>query len=49
MLERFPQLIGIPLKPQVNTRIGLIWKRGRYLSEGMNTFLDFCREQYVRH
>ena len=47
MLPQFPELIGIPLKGEMNTRIGLVWKKGRYTTKGMTEFLDFCRKYYV--
>ncbi|MCR4892419.1 MAG: LysR family transcriptional regulator [Lachnospiraceae bacterium] len=42
MIPQFPELIGIPLNPEIQTKVGLIWRRGRYLSKGMQKFLDFC-------
>lgn len=42
-----PHFICIPLEPAINTRIGLVWKRGRYISRGMDQFLEFCRGYYL--
>ena len=47
MLPSFPELVGIPLDPVLDTRIGLVWKRGRYLSGGMQEFLKFSRDYPV--
>ncbi|MEE3377876.1 MAG: hypothetical protein VZR35_05290 [Lachnospiraceae bacterium] len=38
--------IGIPLEPSVETKAGLVWKRGRYISKGLETFISFCKEYY---
>ncbi|MBQ3973702.1 MAG: LysR family transcriptional regulator substrate-binding protein, partial [Lachnospiraceae bacterium] len=46
MLPLFPEITGIPLSPEIHTRAGLVWRRGRYISAGMQKFLDFCREYY---
>ncbi len=46
VLEQFPELRGIPLDPVITTKAGLIWKRGRFISTGMQTFLNFCRDYY---
>ena len=46
VLEQFPELSGIALSPEITTKAGLIWKRGRFISSGMQAFVDFCREYY---
>lgn len=46
MLSLFHELIGLPLSPAVESRIGLIWKKGKYINTGMKEFLDFCRHYY---
>ena len=46
MIPLFPEVIGVPLVPEIRTRVGLVWRRGRYISNSMQTFLDFCREYY---
>ena len=40
-----PELIGIPLDPPMTSRVGLVWKKGRYLGSGAQAFLDFCRRK----
>lgn len=47
MLPLFPEIIGIPLEPEIRTRAGLIWRRGRYISSGTQKFLDFCSRYYA--
>ena len=43
LLPFFPEVIGIPLAAGIQTRAGLIWRKGRYVSSGMQKFLDFCK------
>ena len=43
MLSRFPELIGLPLSLGVVSRIGLVWKKGKYINSGMKEFLGFCK------
>ena len=47
VLDQFPELVGVPLIPQITTKAGLIWKRGRFISTGMQAFIGFCREYYT--
>lgn len=46
MIPLFPELVSIPLYPALSTKVGLVWRRGRYLSHGMQKFLDFCAGYY---
>jgi DNA-binding transcriptional LysR family regulator len=46
ILPQLPEVIGIPLEPSVETKAGLVWKRGRYISKGLETFISFCKEYY---
>lgn len=46
LLPMLPEIIGIPLDPPLETKVGLVWKRGRYMSKGLETFLSFCKEYY---
>ena len=44
MLAQMPEVIGIPLTPAIETRVGIVWRRGRYINSGMQAFLDYCRQ-----
>lgn len=46
MLEKFPDIIGIPLDPPINVSIGMIWKKGKYISNEMQRFISFTRNYY---
>lgn len=41
VLIRHPELIGIPLSPLIEQDIGLIWKKGKYISSSANKFISF--------
>ncbi|MCR5303906.1 MAG: LysR family transcriptional regulator [Lachnospiraceae bacterium] len=46
VLPLMPEVIGLPLNPEITTRAGLVWRRGRYVSSGIKKFLDFCKSYY---
>ena len=49
MLPLVPDLRGIPIIPEIPTRIGLIWKKGKYISAHTRTFIRFCESYYQDH
>lgn len=51
MLDKFTdsELTGIPLNPPIHIKIGMIWKKGKYISGDMQTFLNFTRMYYREH
>ena len=40
---------GIPLSPPIRIKIGMIWKKGKYISDNMQKFLNFTRMYYREH
>jgi hypothetical protein len=51
MLDKFTdsEITGIPLNPPIHIKIGMIWKKGKYISGDMQTFLNFTRMYYREH
>lgn len=51
MLDKFTdsEITGIPLNPPIHIKIGIIWKKGKYISGDMQTFLNFTRMYYREH
>jgi len=47
ILPQFPDLVGIPAEPPLETRVGIVWKRGRHISAGMQAVIDYCRNTPV--
>ena len=48
MLPLVPELHGIEIDPEIPTNIGLVWKKGKYITSQMNSFINFCRKYYLR-
>lgn len=48
MLPHFPELVGIPMDPPLHTKIGMVWKKGKYVSAEMEQLIKFCGEHYQR-
>lgn len=46
LLPFLPDLRGLPVSPAVPTKIGLVWKKGKYLSTASRTFINFCKSYY---
>ena len=42
-------ITGIPLNPPVRIKIGMVWKKSKYISGDMLTFLHFTRMYYKEH
>ena len=49
MTDKFPDIVQLPLKPPLFIKIGMIWKKGKYISNDMQTFLNFTRKYYKDH
>ncbi len=49
MLDKFPYVKGIPLDPPLKADIGMVWKKGKYISNDMKRFLNFTEEYYKAH
>lgn len=44
MLEDHPDLVGIPLKTPIEQDIGLIWRKGKYVTNGIKAFTSFVKD-----
>lgn len=51
MTDRFSHLdiIGIPLAPPIHVKIGMVWKKSKYISSDMQKFLNFTKKYYKEH
>lgn len=47
MLPQLPELIGVPVTPSIDMKIGLVWKKGKYVSAHTESFIRFCRKYYA--
>lgn len=46
MLKLFPRYVGLPLDPPITADIGIVWKKGSFLSPQMQLFIDFTKKYY---
>lgn len=49
MTDKFSNIVGIPLNPPIQVTIGMIWKKGKYIRNDMQTFLNFTKKYYTEH
>ena len=51
MTEKFASsgIKGIPLSPPIRIKIGMVWKKGKYISGDMQKFLNFTRMYHREH
>ena len=51
MTDKFASsgITGIPLSPTIHIKIGMVWKKGKYISGDMQKFLNFTRMYYREH
>lgn len=47
--NRISNFVGIPLDPPIRVDIGIIWKKGKYISNDMQKFLTFTKKYYEEH
>ncbi len=45
-MREFPQYKAVPLEPPLKTDIGIVWKKGRYITAQMQRFISFAKEYY---
>lgn len=46
LLPFVPEIRGIPVTPEIPAKIGLVWKKGKYISTSTRTFIRFCEQFY---
>lgn len=46
LLPFVPELKGIPVTPEIPAKVGLVWKKGKYISTSARTFIRFCEKYY---
>lgn len=49
MFSKFPGYRRIPLDPPIYVNIGLVWKKGKYISNDMQNFITFTKNYYQKH
>lgn len=46
MLCDYPDFIGIPMKPSIKQNVGLVWKKGKYLSSNFKKLITFTKDYF---
>lgn len=46
MLSDYPDFIGIPMKPSIKQNVGLVWKKGKYLSSNFKKLISFTQNYF---
>ncbi len=46
IMAGLPKFVSIPLAPPVTTDIGIVWKKGRYMTNQMQNFISFASDYY---
>ena len=46
LLPFVPDLIGIPVTPEIPVKVGVVWKKGKYISNSTRAFIHFCERYY---
>lgn len=49
MTNKFTDIVGIPLQPPIQVKIGMIWKKGKYIRNDMQIFLNFTKKYYQQN
>ena len=43
LLKNLPGLVGIPIVPTISQEIGLVWKKGKYINDSVEKFIDYIK------
>ncbi|MDO4477761.1 MAG: LysR family transcriptional regulator [Lachnospiraceae bacterium] len=49
MVDKFPDIVTIPLSPPIRVSVGMIWKKGKHISNDMQKLLSFTTKYYQEH
>lgn len=41
LLKNLPGTVGIPITPAITQEIGIVWKKGKYINDSAEKFIDF--------
>lgn len=44
LLQDHPDLVGIPIEPRIEQKVGLIWRKGKYTPAGVEAFAAFVKD-----
>lgn len=44
LLQDHPDLVGIPIEPRIEQRVGLLWRKRKYTPTGVEAFISFVKD-----
>lgn len=44
ILQDHPDIVGVPIEPQIEQKVGLIWRKGKYTPKSVEAFISFVRD-----
>lgn len=44
LLQDHPDLVGIPIVPRIEQKVGLIWRKGKYTTQSTEAFISFVKD-----
>ena len=44
LLQDHPDIVGVPIEPQIEQKVGLIWRKGKYTPNSVEAFISFVRD-----
>lgn len=44
LLQDHPDLVGIPIVPRIEQKVGLLWRKAKYTPSGAESFISFVRD-----
>jgi hypothetical protein len=42
-----PGLIGIPITPTISQEIGVVWKKGKYITDSVEKYISFTKKFHM--
>ena len=47
LLKNLPGLIGIPITPAITQEIGIVWKKGKYITDSLEKYISFSKNFHI--
>lgn len=47
LLKNLPGLIGIPITPAITQEIGIVWKKGKYITDSLEKYISFSKKFHI--
>lgn len=44
LLQDHPDIVGVPIEPLIEQKVGLIWRKGKYTPKSVEAFLSFVQD-----